>query len=168
MLRQFCFYQPSLKQLPMEKSGERGAMARSSRSKHGTECTCPYPYRRSIANKSCGPLRGHNRRAPLARGTRLQFLREHLVPSPPHLRMKQGTLCLHLLPTCTNHLVGGDHDAHLRVLVTHHATTRSRCDIVRFSARPARSRSAQLARNSANIKHAPIADKLYTAAPHVA
>ena len=48
----------------------------------------------------------------------------------------------------------------------HHATTGSGRDMATFPAGPIRPRSARLARNSANIKHAPIAARLYTAAPH--
>ena len=48
-----------------------------------------------------------------------------------------------------------------------HATTGSGRDIVTFSAGSILLRSARLARNSANIQPAPIAARLYTAAPHV-
>jgi hypothetical protein len=48
-----------------------------------------------------------------------------------------------------------------------HATTGSGRETATFPAGPIRPRSARLARNSANIKHAPIAAKLYTAAPQV-
>lgn len=48
------------------------------------------------------------------------------------------------------------------------ATTRSGCDVAPFSAELIRPRSARLATNSANIQHAPIAVRLYTAAPQVA
>jgi hypothetical protein len=41
-----------------------------------------------------------------------------------------------------------------------HATTGSGRDMVTFSAGPSRLRSARLARNSANIQHAPIAARL--------
>jgi hypothetical protein len=41
-----------------------------------------------------------------------------------------------------------------------HATTGSGRDMTTFPAGPIRSRSARLARNSANIQHAPIADRL--------
>lgn len=48
-----------------------------------------------------------------------------------------------------------------------HATARSGRDRSTFFARPIRPRSARLARNSANIKQAPVAARLYVAAPHV-
>ena len=48
-----------------------------------------------------------------------------------------------------------------------HATTGSGRDMNTFLAGPIRPRSARLVRNSANIQHAPIAARLYTAAPHV-
>ena len=49
-----------------------------------------------------------------------------------------------------------------------HATTESGRGMVTFSAEPIGLRSARLARNAAKIKHAPMAGRLYTAAPHVA
>ena len=48
-----------------------------------------------------------------------------------------------------------------------HATTASGSDVTIFPPRPIRARSARHARNSANIKHAPFAVRLYTPAPHV-
>jgi hypothetical protein len=48
-----------------------------------------------------------------------------------------------------------------------HATTGSGRDMATFLTEPIRARSEWLARNSANIQHAPIAVILYTAAPHV-
>ena len=48
-----------------------------------------------------------------------------------------------------------------------HATMGSGREMAAFSARPIRPGSARLATNPANIRHAPIADRLYTAAPHV-
>jgi hypothetical protein len=55
-------------------------------------------------------------------------------------------------------------DDHARL---NHATTGLELDMATLCAGLIRPRSARLVRNSANIQHAPIALRLYTAAPHV-